>query len=100
MQKSDDGTGDKYEDFPDDEPGHPLEPDACFKIASELKEIGNKVFKAGDLERGVEKYQKALRYLNEAPLPIEGATPEFVKSLQGLRFTLHSNSALLQTKQR
>src|SRR5947209_7891861 len=47
-QKADDGTGDKYEDFPDDEPGHPLDPQTCFKIASELKEIGNKVFKSGD----------------------------------------------------
>lgn len=59
---------------------------------TEIKEFGNKAFKSGDLHLGLEKYQKGLRYLDEyseeKPDPAAAA----------LRFTLHSNSALLQVK--
>lgn len=69
-----------------------------MKIANELKEFGNKAFKAGDLNLALDKYQKGLRYLNEY-LEARDDDPEGLASqLTTIRFTLHSNSALLQNK--
>jgi len=95
----DDITGDKYEDFPDDQAPDGLSGPETYRISMEIKEFGNKAFKAGDLDLGVEKYQKALRYVNEYPTPSEDDPKELWGQLQFLKFTLHSNSALLQNKQ-
>jgi len=56
-------------------------------------------FKEGNLELGLEKYQKGLRYLNEEP-ELKDESDETKKTLAGLRFTLNSNSALLAVKLR
>lgn len=95
----DDGTGDKYEDFPDDENPNLGGPE-ILRISMELKEFGNKAFKGGDLELGIDKYQKGLRYLAEYPVALEEDPPELWKQMQALRVTLHSNSALLLNKQK
>lgn len=95
-EKMVDKTGDKYEDYPDDQ-GNLSGPE-YFKIASELKDMGNGAFKAGNLELGIEKYQKGLRYLNEYPEANENDPKELDAQLKGVRFTLHSNSALLANK--
>lgn len=96
-----DETGDPYEDFPEDaqKPAGTSEFSAAdiAKIATELKDYGNKAFKAGKLQLGLDKYAKGLRYLNEDP-DIKTAPTEIVESLQSLRFTLNSNSALLSNK--
>lgn len=89
--------GDPYEDFPDDQ-GEDLKGSEYFRIASELKDMGNKAFKAGDNEIGIEKYQKALRYLNEYPETQDSDPPELGGQMKQLKFTLHSNSALLANK--
>ena len=68
-------------------------------IAGEIKEFGNKAFKAGDLELGLDKYQKALRYLGQWATPEEDDPKELWGQLQQLRFTCHNNSALLYNKQ-
>ncbi|KAL8809599.1 MAG: hypothetical protein Q9200_003271 [Gallowayella weberi] len=92
-----DSTGDPYEDFPEDQ-GKDLKAPEIYKIANELKDFGNKAFKAGDLNLALDKYQKGLRYLNEDS-EIEKDDPvELPKQLTAIRFTLHSNSALLQNK--
>ncbi|KAI9881461.1 MAG: peptidyl-prolyl cis-trans isomerase cpr6 [Pleopsidium flavum] len=96
-QKTVDATGDPYEDFPEDQ-GEEFKGEQIVKITSELKEYGNKAFKSGDLHLGLDKYQKGLRYLNEYPEPLENDPAELGKQLSSLRFTLHSNSALLQVK--
>lgn len=96
-KKVPDSTGDPYEDFPEDQAGEIKAPETC-KIANELKDFGNKAFKNGDLNLALDKYQKGLRYLNEYPDPDEGDPPELAKQLTAIRFTLHSNSALLQNK--
>lgn len=70
----------------------------AYRIASEIKDFGNKAFKAGDLELGVEKYQKAIRYINEYSAS-DDDPKELRDQLQSLRFTLLTNSALLQNKQ-
>jgi peptidyl-prolyl isomerase D len=95
-----DSTGDPYEDYPDDHQGEQLSAPLCFKIASELKDFGNKAFKTGELELGLSKYQKGLRYLNEFQEPDEKDGKELDAQMKTLRFTLHSNSALLATKLR
>lgn len=97
IEKAADSTGDPYEDFPDDQ-GADLKGTEYFKIASELKDMGNKAFKAGDNEIGIEKYQKALRYLNEYPETNDSDPPELGGQMKQLKFTLHSNSALLANK--
>lgn len=96
-QKAPDATGDPYEDFPDDQ-GEGLKGEDYYKIASDLKEFGNKAFKAGDVETGIEKYQKGLRYLNEYPAANDGDPKDLQSNIDALRFTLHSNSALLANK--
>jgi peptidyl-prolyl isomerase D len=94
-----DSTGDQYEDYPEDQPGmDDVKAALVIKIASELKDYGTKAFKAGDLSLGLDKYQKALRYLNEYPTAEEGDAPDSQKQLNSLRFALHSNAALLQNK--
>ncbi|MCJ1382242.1 peptidyl-prolyl cis-trans isomerase cpr6 [Xylographa soralifera] len=99
FEKTVDSTGDPYEDFPEDQAdGKDYKGPQIVKIANELKEYGNKAFKGGDLNLGLEKYQKGLRYLNEYPSASEDDPPETAKQLKAIRFTLHSNSALLQNK--
>ena len=95
--KAVDVTGDPYEDFPDDQ-GTDMKGSEYLKIASELKDLGNKAFKAGDLETGIEKYQKGIRYLNEYPEANESDPKELNAQMKQLRFTLHNNSALLANK--
>lgn len=96
---TEDNTGDKYEDFPIDE-----DPDmkgtTIARIAAELKDIGNKAFGAGDLELGLDKYQKALRYLAAWPTPEDTDPPGLWDTLQQLRFTVQSNAAQLYLRQR
>ncbi|KIX07199.1 peptidyl-prolyl cis-trans isomerase D [Rhinocladiella mackenziei CBS 650.93] len=96
-QKAADATGDPYEDFPDDQ-GEGLKGEQYYQIALDLKEFGNKAFKAGDVETGIEKYQKGLRYLNEYPAANETDPKDLQNNMDHLRFTLHSNSALLANK--
>ena len=96
-KKTVDSTGDPYEDFPEDQQKQ-LDGTQVIKIATELKEFGNKAFKGGDLHLGLDKYQKGLRYLNEYPEATDNDPPEMAKQLTSIRFTLHSNSALLQVK--
>lgn len=52
-----DDPQDQYEDYPDllDEE---KKPELLLEIATKLKELGNEAFKAGKLERAIEKYQK------------------------------------------
>lgn len=92
-----DSTGDPYEDFPEDQGGDLRGPE-ILKIAKELKEYGNKAFKAGDLNLALDKYQKGLRYLNEYPETLDEDPVELGQQLTAIRFSLHSNSALLQIK--
>ncbi|KAI9860450.1 MAG: peptidyl-prolyl cis-trans isomerase cpr6 [Trichoglossum hirsutum] len=92
-----DATGDPYEDFPADQGGD-LSGKETIKIASELKEFGNKAYKSNNWDLSLEKYQKGLRYLHEYPEPLENDPPEIGKELNSLRFVLHLNSALCQIK--
>lgn len=98
VPKKVDETGDKYEDFPEDQAPNGLSAEDTLRIATEVKDFGNKAYKAGDLDLGVEKYQKGLRYLNAYGPPTDDDPAEFHKQFNSLKFTLYSNSALLQNK--
>lgn len=63
--------GDLYEDYPADIPSIP-EPSALLSMAVEIKGFGNSHFKQGHLEEAVEKYSKAIRYLDAVhPAPAD-----------------------------
>lgn len=96
-EKTVDSTGDPFEDFPEDQKADFKGPE-IVKIANELKEYGNKAFKASDLNLALDKYQKGLRYLNEYPEAQDEDPAELAQQLTAIRFSLHSNSALLQIK--
>jgi len=95
--RTEDSTGDKYEDYPVDQ-GQEFTGADIVKIAGELKDFGNTAFKSGNIALALDKYQKGLRYIHEYPEPLENDSPELGKQLLALRFGLHSNSALLQLK--
>ncbi|KAJ3411678.1 peptidyl-prolyl cis-trans isomerase cpr6 [Chytridiales sp. JEL 0842] len=58
--------GDAYEDFPEDErPGVEKPAAELLKIAGDVKGYGNDLFKKADYKSAIQKYQKAIRYLNE-----------------------------------
>ncbi|KAK0616234.1 40 kDa peptidyl-prolyl cis-trans isomerase [Immersiella caudata] len=97
--KAPDAYGDEYEDFPeDDTTEQSISAARVLKIATDCKEFGNKAFKAGDLSVALDKYQKALRYLNEDP-DLEKESDETKSKLEALRFSLNNNSALMNMKQ-
>ena len=96
-EKKPDATGDTYEDFPEDA-GSDFKGPEILKIATGLKDFGNKAFKSGDVNLGLDKYQKGLRYLNAYPEAGDDDPEQLSSQLTSIRFTLHSNSALLQNK--
>ncbi|KAF7795708.1 hypothetical protein EIP86_006873 [Pleurotus ostreatoroseus] len=92
--------GDPYEDYPEDQ--EPLrdgdvadKPEVALRVASEIREIGNKLFKEKQVDRALEKYQKAIRYLDihNANLP-DDAPPELRDSYNALLAPLLLNSSL------
>ena len=100
-QKEPDETGDPYEDYPDDQKTgeEDLAGSEIVKIATDLKGIGNTAFKSKDISVALGKYQKGLRYLNEYPEPLESDPPDMGTTLNQLKVTLYSNSALCYNKQ-
>lgn len=95
--KAPDAFGDEYEDFPEDEPEQPLSAAKILKIASDCKDFGNKAFKSGDFSVALDKYQKALRYLNEDP-DLEKEPADTKEKMDALRISLNSNAALMNLK--
>ena len=99
-KKEPDSTGDTYEDFPDDQlpNGEEWKGTDIVRITDELKSMGAKAFKGGELSLALSKYQKALRYLHEYPTPLEGDPPDMGNQLNKLKIALYNNTSLLQYK--
>lgn len=99
-EKAPDTTGDPYEDYPEDQKpaGEEWQGSEILSIATALKDLGNKAFKAGALQLGIAKYQKGLRYLHEYPTPLDSDPAELGPQLNTLKISLYLNSALLQNK--
>ncbi|KAF7967504.1 hypothetical protein HWV62_41410 [Athelia sp. TMB] len=90
--------GDTYEDFPDDEDRDVQKPEIALQIAKDVREIGNKLFKEGQYEGALTKYQKSIRYLDvHFSLP-DDSPPELKDSYDSLRTPLLLNSALAALK--
>lgn len=109
-------SGDPYEDYPDDQ--DPLidgniqeKPEVALRVAQEIREVGNKLFKEGKTSEALEKYQserfatqipsftdcdfsEAVRYLDVHPVLPEDAPPELRDSYEALLAPLLLNSAL------
>ncbi|KAI0340271.1 peptidyl-prolyl cis-trans isomerase [Trametopsis cervina] len=91
--------GDPYEDYPDDQ--DPLsdgsvhdKPEVALRVAREIREAGNKLFKEGKSSDALNKYQKAVRYLDIHPVLPDDAPPELRDSYDALLAPLLLNSAL------
>ncbi|ORY08333.1 peptidyl-prolyl cis-trans isomerase D [Clohesyomyces aquaticus] len=99
-EKTVDATGDPYEDYPEDQKPSDAEwtGTEILQIATALKDLGNSAFKSNNLGLGIQKYQKALRYLSEYPTPLDSDSADLGASLNTLKISLYSNSALLQNK--
>lgn len=79
---------------PEDEDSLKDEPPAALAIAAELKQIGTDAFKTGDFQTALDKYQKAIRYLDQHPYPDDDQVADF----KALRFPLLTNAALCALK--
>lgn len=90
-----DPTGDKYEDYPQDESTLDSA-QAAYDIAASTKEIGNKVLASTDYFGACKKYQKGIRYLqSERAFEAEG---EVKSKISELEFTLYNNLAHVESK--
>ncbi|EJU01227.1 peptidyl-prolyl cis-trans isomerase D [Dacryopinax primogenitus] len=70
-------AADHYEDYPDDEADAAVQdPKVTMEIATELKNIAGLLFKAQKFDEALDKYQKALRYLDVHPVLPEDVSPE------------------------
>ncbi|KAK3686948.1 peptidyl-prolyl cis-trans isomerase cpr6 [Vermiconidia calcicola] len=100
MKKTPDSTGDTYEDFPEDQltKGEEWKGADIARIADDLKTMGSKAFKGGEIQLALSKYQKALRYLHEYPAALDGDAEDIMTQLNKLKIALHNNSSLLQYK--
>lgn len=100
-KKKQDTTGDKYQDYPEDEPGHDeFTYEQVTKIAEEIKDFGNVAFKAGNFDLAIDKYQKAFRYLSEYPEANETDQDgeKLNEKAAKIRFAVHCNTALQYIK--
>ncbi|KJR84600.1 peptidyl-prolyl isomerase D (cyclophilin D) [Sporothrix schenckii 1099-18] len=74
-----------------------LSAERILKISTDCKGYGNAAFKNGDWSTALEKYHKALRYLNEEP-DLDSAPEGTKAALDQVRISVNSNAALMQLK--
>lgn len=94
-------TGDRYEEYPDDAPVNVEEqPEYALEAAQSLKSIAGKAFSEGKWALALEKYQKAVRYLDVHPrLPDSHADNKaLAQEYYYLRNPLQLNAALCALK--
>ncbi|CDZ98876.1 peptidyl-prolyl cis-trans isomerase [Phaffia rhodozyma] len=87
--------GDIFEDWPEDDEKLEDKPEEGLRIAGILKAVGTDYFKKGDFVKALEKYQKAIRYLDQHPYQ---DTPEEDAAFKALRFPLLTNAGLCALK--
>ncbi|EIM87190.1 uncharacterized protein STEHIDRAFT_78051 [Stereum hirsutum FP-91666 SS1] len=99
------GLTDPYEDYPDDqEIPNPNDPPTALQIASTLRELGNKLYKSNPPKpaESLEKWKKAIRYLDVHPVLPDNIQGEERKELEekwkGLLVPLLLNVALVALK--
>ncbi|OAX42248.1 hypothetical protein K503DRAFT_847938 [Rhizopogon vinicolor AM-OR11-026] len=87
-------VGDSHEDYPDDDDSDVQNPEVALDIARNIRELGNKLFKDGQVELALNKYLKSIRYLDVHPVLPENSPPELKDSYDALLAPLLLNSAL------
>lgn len=92
-----DGTGDVYDATLEEESKVDVNnPETVFKAVNEIKNIGTKCFKQGQLDLAFKKYQKAASYL-EQYFP-DDLSAEDIKTKNTLKVSCHLNAALMAMK--
>ncbi|QRV85035.1 peptidyl-prolyl cis-trans isomerase, cyclophilin-type protein [Ceratobasidium sp. AG-Ba] len=101
MTSSTPADGDKYEDYPeDDDSDVQTSPETALRIAGEIRALGNTLYKEGKLELALQKYQKAIRYLDVHPVMPDGSPAELKAQFDALRTPVLLNAALVAIKTR
>ncbi|KAL5478566.1 CPR6 [Sanghuangporus weigelae] len=95
---SDKAEEDPYEDYPKDDEREMNKPEVCLEIATNLKALGNTKFKVGDVEGALEKWQKAIRYLDWHSDLSDEKGEQLTKDFLDLLGSLLINSALAAHK--
>ncbi|KAF9906846.1 Peptidyl-prolyl cis-trans isomerase D [Lobosporangium transversale] len=90
-------AGDNYADWPDDYEGSKEDKD-LITIAQNLKNLGNNFFKAGDYGKALNKYKKAIRYLNEKPVFDDDDAPELIKEFYSVKVPCYLNRGFCALK--
>ncbi|ORY33090.1 cyclophilin-like domain-containing protein [Naematelia encephala] len=99
QEQASSGGEDIWEDYPVDEESVDVDkPEEALGVATKLKDIGTKEFKAGQFTIALDKYQKALRYLDEHPVLPNDAPEDLVESFRSTRLPLLTNAALAALK--
>lgn len=98
----DDGTGDKYADWPDDSDinfAAEENVDLVLKVIADIKAIGNKLYKEEDFLKAKNKYSKAIRYLEKMEDSEIDMEDEKVKTIENTyAIPLHLNLAACKLK--
>jgi peptidyl-prolyl isomerase D len=90
--------GDPYEDYPDDDSRDTQDPAVALEAARVLRELGTARWKNGSAADALDKWQKALRYLDVHPVLPDDAPSELTDEFNALRTPLLLNSALAAFK--
>lgn len=90
-----DGSGDLNPDFPEDSDIDFKDVDKVLSVAEDLKNIGNNLFKNQDWEGAVNKYSKALRYLEVGGEELEEALQQ---KLEPIALSCYLNTAACKLK--
>ncbi len=90
----DDGTGDIYEEFLEDNDGIDInnDPELVLQVITKIKEIGNKLLKSGDIKTANLKYKKAVNYL-DAYFP-DDLSDKYLPILYKLQSSVYLNYSL------
>lgn len=94
-----DDTGDQYEDFPEDQDDK-LESDvsATYHIGLALKNMANTQFSKANFDIALEKYSKALRYLQLHPILPEDTPADLAANYTTLKTSIQLNACLCALK--
>ncbi|KAF6732848.1 Peptidyl-prolyl cis-trans isomerase D [Oryzias melastigma] len=92
---ADDGTGDVHPDFPEDSDVDFKDVDKVLSVAEDVKNIGNSLFKNQNWKAAVNKYSKALRYLEVGGDHLE---KESQQKLVSTTLSCHLNMAACKLK--
>ncbi|KAK2904442.1 peptidyl-prolyl cis-trans isomerase D [Channa argus] len=90
-----DGSGDMHPDFPEDSDIDFKDVDKVLSVAEDVKNIGNKLFKNQDWIGAVNKYSKALRYLEVGGDELEEAVEQ---KLEPIALSCYLNTAACKLK--